>query len=317
MPERRFADEDGADRAYARMLGTNVDDVRADRYPTKGTTVSDAAARALAAYDDEDLGQALRAAGSYIAGNPVMDAYHAAKARGVTNEDAIRAAVAARPVPPPHKSPVDELGIVRLVRYLRGIEQKAPLVKNAAGQVMIPDDLTIDILREVRRLGTIRSIASVRPTVRDTQTAGLLGTATVSWGKAETGAGSYVDANVVPEAPAQEIPVHDVQASAFVGVDLLDDAPEAVRPAIVEAVAAAIAESEDAKFAAGSGSNEPSGLALAANVTRVPAAQRSPCPRPTRRRPPSYSPSRGSSPHVTATRPSGYCTPPRLRRSPG
>jgi HK97 family phage major capsid protein len=68
--------------------------------------------------------------------------------------------------------------------------------------------------------------------------------------------------------------VCDVQTLASIGVDLLDDSPEAARQAIVEDIGAAIGESEDAKFAAGSGSGEPSGLALAANVARVPSGQK-------------------------------------------
>jgi HK97 family phage major capsid protein len=226
--------------------------------------VSDAAARDLAA------GPLPPASPDHDA---AMYAFNDAKARGATSEEAIRAFYKTlRPGEPPQADPARLPGFMRFVGYLR-TGQKAGLVEDGLGQVLIPEDVTIDILREARRTGTIRSLASVRPTVRDSQVAGLLGVPTVTWGKLELGT-SLVDANILPENPPQVIDVHDVQCEAQVGVDLLEDSPEAARAAIVEAVGAAIGESEDAKFAGGSGSGEPSGLSLAANVSRVPSGQK-------------------------------------------
>jgi HK97 family phage major capsid protein len=154
-----------------------------------------------------------------------------------------------------------------------GLESKADLVSDDTGRVLLPADLTVDVLREAARVGVVRRLASVRPTVRDRQTAGLIGSVSVGWGKLETGT-TITDAAPAPVATPGDIEVWDVQAEAQVGVDLLDDAPEAVRAAIVEAIGAAIGESAETKFLAGDGDGEPAGLALAANVTRVPAGQK-------------------------------------------
>ena len=63
-------------------------------------------------------------------------------------------------------------------------------------------------------------------------------------------------------------------ALALVGLDELDDSPAAVQAAITEAIGVAIAEAEDAAFANGAGTGQPKGLALAANVSRVPAGHK-------------------------------------------
>jgi HK97 family phage major capsid protein len=237
----------------------------ADR-PQESAMVSDAAARALAAGPLPPTTDAVTRDALY--------ALEEAKARGLSPQDAMAAAYAVlRPGPPPQVDPNRMPGFVTFIDYLRGAEAKAALVEDATGQVLIPEDLTIEILREARTVGTIRSLASVRPTIRDSQVAGLLGAATVTWAKAETG-GTIVNADVVPESPAQVIDVHDVQAEAVIGVDLLEDSPDAARQAVVESIGSAIGESEDARFAAGSGVGEPKGLALAANVARVPAGQK-------------------------------------------
>jgi HK97 family phage major capsid protein len=154
-----------------------------------------------------------------------------------------------------------------------GLEHKASLVLDATGKVLVPADLTVDVLREAGRQGVFRRLADVRPTVRSSQQAGLIGTAAVGWGRLETGTAA-TEAGMVPESPVQEVEVHDLLALAKIGVDLLDDSPESARAAIVESIAAAIAAEEDAKFAGGSDTGQPKGLALAANVTRVPAAQK-------------------------------------------
>jgi HK97 family phage major capsid protein len=83
------------------------------------------------------------------------------------------------------------------------------------------------------------------------------------------------DAGIVPSAAAPNpIPVYDLCSLALVGVDELSDAPVSAAQAITEAVGVAIADAEDAAFANGTGSGQPSGLALAANVALVPAGQK-------------------------------------------
>jgi len=155
-----------------------------------------------------------------------------------------------------------------------GTVSKASLVEDAAGEYLIPTPIEIDIMQRAREVGTLRSLADVRPTNASKARAALLSVAATGWGKLETGTAA-TDANVVPSSAAPDpIPVYDLVSLALLGVDELADAPAAVQAAIVDAVGSAVADAEDAAFAAGSGSGQPSGLALAANVALVPAPQK-------------------------------------------
>lgn len=153
-----------------------------------------------------------------------------------------------------------------------GTAAKAALVEDAAGQYLIPADITLEVLQEARRRGTIRELASRRTSVRNKQRVGLLSVASVGWGRLETGTAA-TDPNTLPGNPGQEIEVFDLTALAKVGVDELDDATNA-EAAVIDAISSAIADAEDAAFAAGTGSGQPKGLALAGNVARVPAGQK-------------------------------------------
>jgi HK97 family phage major capsid protein len=155
-----------------------------------------------------------------------------------------------------------------------GTETKANLVEDATGETLVPTPITLDIVNIARTVGMIRPLADVRPTTQSKVTVGLLGAAATGWGKLETGT-TATDAGIVPSAAAPNpIPVYDLCSLALVGVDELADAPVSVAQSITEAVGVAIADAEDAAFANGTGSGQPSGLALAANVALVPGAQK-------------------------------------------
>ncbi len=125
-----------------------------------------------------------------------------------------------------------------------------------------------------REVGTLRALADVRQTTASKQRATLLSVAAVGWGKPETGT-TPTDAAVTPSAVAPDpIPVHDLVSLALIGEDELGDAPASAQASIVDAVGMAIADAEDSAFAAGTGSGQPAGLALAANVALVPAGQK-------------------------------------------
>jgi len=156
-----------------------------------------------------------------------------------------------------------------------GTVSKAALVEDAAGEYLIPTPIEIDILNRARDAGTLRSLADVRPTIYSKQRATLLSAAATGWGKPEVTGSAPVDANVVPSAASPDpIPIYDLVSLALIGVDELSDAPESAQASIVDAIGVAIADAEDAAFANGTGSGQPSGLALAANVTLVPAGQK-------------------------------------------
>lgn len=155
-----------------------------------------------------------------------------------------------------------------------GVMRKAAMVEDAIGSVLVPIDVAIEIASIARTAGTIRSLCTPRPTIRNKVRTGLLSAATVGWGRLETGTAA-TDANTTPSAsPAADIEVFDVTALAKIGVDELSDAPTSAEAAIVDAVGSAIADAEDLAFAAGTGSGQPAGLTLAANITRIPAGQK-------------------------------------------
>jgi HK97 family phage major capsid protein len=163
---------------------------------------------------------------------------------------------------------------VAMAHWVRtGEIQGKSIVADATGGILLPTDYAVDAATVAREVGLIRQLASVRPTNRIKHRAGLLNAASVGWGKLETGT-SITDAGMSVSSPALDIDVHDLQALALIGTDELEDSPEAVRSAIVEAIGVAIAEAEDAAFASGTGSGQPKGLALAANVARIPGAQK-------------------------------------------
>lgn len=154
------------------------------------------------------------------------------------------------------------------------LERKSAIVEDATGEILVPSQMELDILNVARTSGTIRSLADVRPTTQSKQHATLLGASATGWGKLETGT-SATDAGVVPATTAPDpIPVYDLVSLALIGFDELEDSPANAQASIVDAISSAIIDSEDTAFANGSGSGQPSGLALAANVSLVPSGQK-------------------------------------------
>ena len=153
-----------------------------------------------------------------------------------------------------------------------GLEHKASLVLDGLGQVLVPGDITVDILNVARR-GVFRSLADVRPTVRTKQRATLLSAASVGWGRLELGVAA-TDPNTLPESPAQEVEVHDLLALAVIGEDELADTPDTARASVVDAVGSAILDAEDLAFAVGAAADRPKGIVNATNLARIPAGQK-------------------------------------------
>jgi HK97 family phage major capsid protein len=90
-----------------------------------------------------------------------------------------------------------------------------------------------------------------------------------------SGGSTPPDAAVVPASPVGgDILVQDLTALVKIGQDELDDTPAATSQMLAEVLGDAVAEFEDAAIAAGTGSGQPRGLTLAANITAVPAAQK-------------------------------------------
>jgi HK97 family phage major capsid protein len=155
-----------------------------------------------------------------------------------------------------------------------GIERKA-IIEDSPGQILLPKDLSIDVLAVARAAGMLRDLVSVRPTDRQKVPVGTLSAAATSWGALETG-GTLTDAAIAPAVGGVggDIVVFDLVSQVKIGVDELDDAPAATNAMLAEVFGDAVAEAEDTAIAAGTGVLMPRGITLAANITAVPAANK-------------------------------------------
>ena len=162
--------------------------------------------------------------------------------------------------------------------YLRRGERAAPeqraLVENAAGEILVPEDLEAEILRATPRLTAIRPLASVRGTRSDRIRRRSLDEVATGWGRLETGAQALADS--MPGVPEQTwVYVEDLYGLAKIGEDELEDADEGLEAFVQDSFSRAIAEAEDTGFTvgAGHGANQPEGLLAGVALARVAAAQ--------------------------------------------
>jgi HK97 family phage major capsid protein len=148
----------------------------------------------------------------------------------------------------------------------RTVEEKAALVENTAGEVIVPPDLAGPIFKELPHLGTFRGAGpTIRPTTSDRVSLRSLTGATAGWNKLETGGTPVVDANVVTNSPADTISVWDLLALSQVGVDELADTDVANLPGLIQQIVGLqFAQMEDDAFANGTGTSQPFGLAMRA-----------------------------------------------------
>jgi HK97 family phage major capsid protein len=154
-----------------------------------------------------------------------------------------------------------------------GIESKA-LVEDSAGAILLPPQFNVGALAVAREQGMLADLVDVRPTQLARVPVGLLSAASTGWGQLETGT-SVTDAAIVPAASTGgTISVFDLTALVKIGADELDDTPEATNQALTYVFGDAIAEATDLAIAAGTGAGQPAGLTLAANITRIPAGQK-------------------------------------------
>lgn len=144
------------------------------------------------------------------------------------------------------------------------MEQKAALVENTTGEILVPHDVMTPIFKDLPHLAQFRGAGPlIRPTTSNKVDVRSLTGATAGWGKLETG-GALTDVAVGPNA-TDVIEVHDLMGLAQIGVDELADTDVDNLPGLVQgAVSLKFAELEDDAFANGNGSSKPWGLAMRA-----------------------------------------------------
>jgi len=142
--------------------------------------------------------------------------------------------------------------------------EKAALVEDATGQVIVPHDIAGPIFKTLPHLGVFRGAGpTVRPTTSNLVDLRSLTQATAGWGQLELTA-TTVDANVVPNTPVDTVTVQELTAMSRIGVDELADTDTNLIALIQDIVGQQAAMMEDDAFAAGNGVSKPWGLAARA-----------------------------------------------------
>jgi len=146
------------------------------------------------------------------------------------------------------------------------VAEKAALVEDATGQVIVPHDIAGPIFKTLPHLGVFRGAGpTVRPTTSNTVDLRSLTGATAGWGQLELTA-TTVDANVVPNTPVDTVAVQELTAMSRIGVDELMDTDANLIALIQDIVGQQAAMMEDDAFAAGNGVSKPWGLAARATA---------------------------------------------------
>ena len=156
-------------------------------------------------------------------------------------------------------------------------EEKAAIIEDSTGQIIVPHDLAGPIFLTLPRLGVLRNLALVRPTTSNLVDVRALTQATAGWGQVEItnagGATPPTDAAIAATGP-NTVTVQDLVALVKIGVDELMDTDANLVSLVQEIVGQQFAQMEDDAFAAGNGTSKPWGLATRATVGgAIPAVQ--------------------------------------------
>ena len=170
-----------------------------------------------------------------------------------------------------------DLSVRRFAKALRGqslgAEEKAAIVEDNTGQIIVPADIAGPIFLSLPRTGVLRNLATVRSTTSNRIDVRSLTGVTGGWGQIElTGTAGLTDAGIAPSGPTT-VSVHDLVALVQIGVDELADTDANLVALVQEIVGRKFAEMEDDAFAAGSGTSRPWGLGTRAATTAIPASQ--------------------------------------------
>ena len=157
------------------------------------------------------------------------------------------------------------------------VEEKASIIENSTGQIIVPHDLAGPIFLQLPRLGVLRDLALVRPTSSNLVDVRALTGVTAGWGQIEItntgGATPPTDALIAATGP-NTVTVQDLVAMVQIGTDELMDTDANLVSLVQEIVGQKFAEMEDDAFANGNGTSKPFGIATRATIGgAIPAAQ--------------------------------------------
>lgn len=145
------------------------------------------------------------------------------------------------------------------------VAEKANLVEDATGELLVPQDVAGPIFKSLPHLGIFRSSGpTIRPTTSDRVDVRSIVGGTADWGKLEVGATPPSDALGATPAAVDTIYVHDLVARAIIGVNELADTDANLVALIQQNTGQLFAQVEDDAFANGNGTSKPFGLAFRA-----------------------------------------------------
>lgn len=167
------------------------------------------------------------------------------------------------------------LAVQRFAKAMRAgkasltLEEKAALVEDATGEILVPHDIATPIFKDLPHLAIFRSANPlVRPTTSDKVDIRSLTAGTAAWGKLEVlgaGSGTAAGRDATPgTTTADVISVHDLVGLAKIGVDELQDTDFNLVSLVQTIVGELFAQLEDDAFGNGTGTSQPWGIAMRA-----------------------------------------------------
>jgi HK97 family phage major capsid protein len=142
-------------------------------------------------------------------------------------------------------------------------EERKALVQDSAGEILVPEALDNEIVRELPKITIARQLAQVRTTTSNRQRRRSLNEVKVVWGKLETGIGAQWaegESDLVPDD--EYIYVEDVFGWTTIGEDELEDSDQNLEAYLSDSYARAFAEAEDTVMFVGTGhaNGQPEGI---------------------------------------------------------
>src|SRR5258708_24187203 len=176
------------------------------------------------------------------------------------------------------------LHVQQFAKALRGgaqslnAEDKASIIEDSTGQIIVPHDLAGPIFLQLPRLGVLRDLAVIRPTTSNLVDVRALTGVTAGWGQVEItntgGATPPTDAAIAATGP-NTVTVQDLVALGQIGTDELMDTDAHLVSLVQDIVGQKFAAMEDDAFAAGNGTSKPFCSAIRATPgCPIPAALR-------------------------------------------
>jgi len=140
-------------------------------------------------------------------------------------------------------------------------EERKALVEDQYGQILVPEEVEMELYRQLPMLTVVRQLATVKQTRSDRIRRRSINETIVNWGKLETANNPQIAQDSLTAGEAYTY-IEDLYGLALVGEDELMDTDINLQNFIVDSFARAIAEKEEDAFINGQGhsAGQPEGI---------------------------------------------------------